>query len=109
MTILGLSLGQAKVLADASGLSVFPEEVQMGAEGQQRLLVYQRLAKGLARDLSREADFTSDNPSVVIISNGVLQAKGAGWAKVRIEVASKVLSVDAVSYTHLTLPTKRIV
>ncbi len=94
MTIVGLSLVQAKVLADAYGLSVFPEEVQMAAEGQQRLLVYQRLAKGLARDLSREADFTSDNPSVVIISNGVLQAKGAGLAKVRIEVASKVLSVD---------------
>ena len=66
----------------------------MVVEGQQRLLVYQRLAKGLVRDLSRQADFTSDNPSVVIISNGVLQAKGAGLAKVRIEVASKVLSVD---------------
>ena len=94
LTTLGLSLGQAKVLAEASGLSVFPEEAQMVAEGQQRLLVYQRLAKGLTRDLSREAEFTSDNPSVVMISNGVLQAMGAGLAKVRIEVASKVLSVD---------------
>lgn len=94
LTTLGLSLGQAEMLADASDLSVFPEEAQMVAGGQQRLLVYQRLAKGLARDLSREAEFTSDNPSVVTISNGVLQAESAGLAKVRIEVASKVLSVD---------------
>ena len=94
LTTLGLLLIQAKVWAHAASLSVFPEEAQMVAGGQQRLLVYERLAKGLARDLSREADFTSDNPSVVIISNGVLHAKGAGLAKVRIEVASIVLSVD---------------
>ena len=33
----------------------------------------------------------------------------AGWSFFNIELSTEMLSVIAVSYTHLTLPTKRIV
>ena len=66
------------------------------AKGRQQLLVQQRLANGLVRDLSREALFTSSDPSVVSVADGVAHALGEGLAKVRVEAAGQVASVDVV-------------
>ena len=66
------------------------------AKGRQQLLVQQRLANGLVRDLSREALFSSSDPSVVSVADGVAHALGEGLAKVRVEAAGQVASVDVV-------------
>ena len=66
------------------------------ANGRQQLLVQQRLANGLVRDLSREALFSSSDPSVVSVADGVAHALGEGLAKVRVEAAGQVASVDVV-------------
>ena len=65
-------------------------------KGRQQLLVQQRLANGLVRDLSREALFSSSDPSVVSVADGVAHALGEGLAKVRVEAAGQVASVDVV-------------
>ena len=61
LLLLGLSLGQVAGWAAADSIGVFPAEIHLPVNGQQRLLVHQRLAKDLVRDLSREASFSSDN------------------------------------------------
>ena len=92
--LLGLSLGQANGWAAADTIGVFPAEIQLPVNDQQRFLVHQRLAGGLVRDLSREASFSSDNPTVVTVEDGILRAASEGLAKVRVEVCAQVLNVD---------------
>ena len=64
--------------------------------GRQQLVVQQRLASGRLRDLSRVALFSSSDPSVVSVADGVAHALGEGLAKVRVEAAGQVASVDVV-------------
>ena len=89
------ALGQAAE-AQAEQILVFPAEIFLAAKGRQQLLVQQRLANGLVRDLSRDAMFSSSDPSIVFVTGGVLRAAGEGLAKVRVEAAGKVASVDVV-------------
>ncbi|MDP7586270.1 MAG: hypothetical protein QF920_10745, partial [Verrucomicrobiota bacterium] len=72
-----VALGQAAE-SRAEPVSVFPAEVDLVAKGRQQLLVQQRLANGLVRDLSREALFSSSDPSVVSVADGVAHALGEG-------------------------------
>jgi hypothetical protein len=90
-----VALGQAAE-AQAEPILVFPAEIVLAAKGRQQLLVQQPLANGLVRDLSREALFTSSDPSVVSVADGVAHALGEGLAKVRVEAAGQVASVDVV-------------
>ena len=90
-----VALGQAAE-SRAEPVSVFPAEVDLVPKGRQQLLVQQRLANGLVRDLSREALFSSSDPSVVSVADGVAHALGEGLAKVRVEAAGQVASVDVV-------------
>ena len=94
LLLLGLSLGQANGWAAADTIGVFPTEIQLHVNDQQRLLVNQPLAGGMVRDLSREASFSSDNPTVVTVEDGILRAASEGLAKVRVEVGARVLNVD---------------
>ena len=75
-------------------VSVFPAEIDLVANGRQQLLVQQFMGNGLVRDLSREALFTSSDPSVVSVADGVALGFGEGLAKVRVEAAGQVSSVD---------------
>jgi len=93
--LCAVALGQA-VESRAEPVSVFPAEIDLVAKGRQQLLVQQRLANGLVRDLSREALFSSSDPSVVLVTDGVAHALGEGLAKVRVEAAGQVASVDVV-------------
>ena len=88
-----VALGQAAE-SPAEPISVFPAEIVLAAKGRQQLLVQQRLANGLVRDLSREALFSSSDPSVVSVAGGVVRAASEGLAKVRVEAAGQVASVD---------------
>ncbi|HIL73023.1 MAG TPA: S-layer protein, partial [Verrucomicrobia bacterium] len=88
-----VALGQAAE-AQAEPILVFPAEIVLAAKGRQQLLVQQRLANGLVRDLSRDALFSSSDPSVVSVTGGVVRAAGEGLAKVRVEAAGQVASVD---------------
>ena len=94
LLLLGLSLGQANGLAAADTIGVFPAEIQLHVNDQQRLLVHQPLAGGMVRDLSREASFSSDNPTVITVEDGIIRAASEGLAKVRVEVGARVLNVD---------------
>ncbi len=94
LLLLGLSLGQANGWAAADTIGVFPAEIQLHVNDQQRLLVHQPLAGGMVRDLSREASFSSDNPTVITVEDGILRAASEGLAKVRVEVGARVLNVD---------------
>ena len=94
LLLLGVSLGQVAGWAAADSIGVFPAEIHLPVNGQQRLLVHQRLAKDLVRDLSREASFSSDNSAVVTVEGGILRAASEGLAKVRVEVGAQVLNVD---------------
>ena len=75
-------------------ISVFPAEITLVAKGRQQLLVQQQLANGLVRDFTREALFSSSDPSVVSVAGGVLHTAGEGLAKVRVEAGGQVASVD---------------
>ena len=68
----------------------------MVVNGRQQLVVQQHLASGRLRDLSRVALFSSSDPSVVSVADGVAHALGEGLAKVRVEAAGQVASVDVV-------------
>ena len=96
LLLLGVSLGQATGTSAQPSIEVYPAEVQLAPNGQQRLLVHQRLAKGLMQDLSREALISSNNPDVVTAEGGVLKAVGEGLAKVQVEAASQVVAIDVV-------------
>lgn len=88
-----VALGQAAE-SRAEPVSVFPSEVGLVVNGRQQLVVQQRLASGLLHDLSRVALFSSSDPSVVSVADGVAHALGEGLAKVRVEAAGQVASVD---------------
>jgi len=90
-----VALGQTSE-AQVEPILVFPAEIVLAAKGRQQLLVQQRLANGLVRDLSRDAMFSSSDPSVVFVTDGVVRAAGEGLAKVRVEAAGQVASVDVV-------------
>ena len=90
-----VALGQAAE-AQAEPILVFPAEIGLAAKGRQQLLVQQRLANGLVRDLSREALFSSSDPSVVSVSGGVVRVANEGLAKLRVEAAGQVASVDVI-------------
>jgi len=90
-----VALGQAPE-AQAEPILVFPAEIVLAAKGRQQLLVQQRLANGLVHDLSRDALFSSSDPSVVSVTGGVVRAAGEGLGKVRVEAAGQVASVDVV-------------
>ena len=61
---------------------VFPAEIVLAAKGRQQLLVQQRLANGLVCDLSRDALFSSSDPSVVSVTGGVVHARRAkAWPR----------------------------
>ena len=45
LLLLGVSLGQVAGWAAADSIGVFPAEIHLPVNGQQRLLVHQRLAK----------------------------------------------------------------
>ena len=49
------------------------------------------------------------NPRDVVIIDGVRSAMGRSKGGMFRNVRAEVLSAEPVSYTHLTLPTKRIV
>ena len=94
LLLLGVFLEQVAGASDDSSIEVYPARVELAASAQQRLLVYQRLANGLVRDLSLEATFSSNNPAIVKFESGVLKAVSAGLAKVRVEAASQLVTVD---------------
>ena len=58
------------------------------------MVVQQRLANDLPVDLTREVLFTSSDPAVAIVEQGVVRALGEGLAKLRVEVAGQVANVD---------------
>ena len=58
------------------------------------MVVQQRLVNDLPVDLTREALFTSSNPAVAVVEQGVVRALGEGLAKLRVEVAGQVANVD---------------
>ena len=89
----GGSIGQA-VEPAAETVVVFPSDINLLANGRQRVVVQQRLVNDLPVDLTREALFTSSNPAVAVVEQGVVRALGEGLAKLRVEVAGQVANVD---------------
>ncbi|MDP7585524.1 MAG: DUF1553 domain-containing protein, partial [Verrucomicrobiota bacterium] len=75
---------------------VSPPEINLQTKGRQQVVVQQRLANGLIVDLTREAVFASSDPAVAVVEQGVVRAQGEGLAKVRVEAAGQVASVDVV-------------
>ena len=89
----GGSIGQA-VESAAEPVVVFPSDINLLANGRQRVVVQQRLANDLPVDLTREALFTSSDPAVAVVEQGVVRALGEGLAKLRVEAAGQVANVD---------------
>ena len=87
------SIGQAAESA-AESVVVFPSDINLSVNGRQRVVVQQRLANDLPVDLTREVLFTSSDPAVAIVEQGVVRALGEGLAKLRVEVAGQVANVD---------------
>ena len=81
---------------EAEQISVYPGEINLELNGQQQLLVQQKMSTGLARDLTREALFSSSNPSVASVTSGVIRAQSEGLAKVRVEADGQALIVDVI-------------
>ena len=89
----GGSIGQA-VESAAEPVVVFPSDINLLANGRQRVVVQQRLVNDLPVDLTREALFTSSDPAVAVVEQGVVRALGEGLAKLRVEAAGQVANVD---------------
>ena len=87
------SIGQAAESA-AESVVVFPSDINLSVNGRQRVVVQQRLANDLPVDLTREVLFTSSDPAVAIVEEGVVRALGEGLAKLRVEAAGQVANVD---------------
>ena len=58
------------------------------------MVVQQHLTNDLPVDLTREALFTSSDPAVAVVEQGVVRALGEGLAKLRVEAAGQVANVD---------------
>ena len=84
------------VLSRELGLDIFPPDIQLVEGSQQRVLVSQSSESGFIKDLSRNASFTSSNPNIVSVENGLIRGVGEGLAKIRVEVNSIVRNVDVV-------------
>jgi len=88
------SIGQAVETVAEPSVVVFPSEINLLTNGRQRVVVQQHLANDLPVDLTREALFTSSNPAVAVVEQGVVRALREGLAKLRVEVAGQVSNVD---------------
>ena len=88
------SIGQAVETAAEPSVVVFPSEINLLTNGRQRVVVQQHLANDLPVDLTREALFTSSDPAVAVVEQGVVRAVEEGLAKLRVEAAGQVANVD---------------
>jgi len=88
------SIGQAVETAAEPSVVVFPSEINLLTNGRQRVVVQQHLANDLPVDLTRQALFTSSDPAVAVVEQGVVRAVEEGLAKLRVEAAGQVTNVD---------------
>ena len=72
------SIGQAVELPPEPVI-VFPSEINLLTNGRQRVVVQQHLANDLPVDLTRQALFTSSDPAVAVVEQGVVRALGEGY------------------------------
>ncbi len=90
-SLFSLAFGQ-----EAELISVHPAEINLVVKGRQQLLVQQQMSTGLVRDLTREALFSSNDPSIVSVTGGVIRAESEGLAKVRVEAGGQAVGVDVL-------------
>jgi Protein of unknown function (DUF1549)/Protein of unknown function (DUF1553) len=80
--------------AALTSLTVFPPRVELtGPRAEQLLGVLGSYADGRTWELTRSARFTSDNPKVIGIESGRLQALADGQANVTVEAGGKKVVV----------------
>ena len=76
------------------GLAVFPADVQLsGPRGVQQLLVTANAADADVHDLTASAQYTSQDPAVATVKDGVIHAAGNGSTVVRIQAGGQEASV----------------
>ena len=77
------------------GLQVFPAAVQLaGPRGVQQLLVTANAADADVHDLTAAAQYSSDNPAVATVADGVIRAAGNGSTVVRVKAGGQDVSVN---------------
>ena len=75
-------------------LEVFPEEIVLGKDGSQHILVSARSSSGRAWDISDEVRYESQNPAVVEVDrDGLVTAVQTGETNVLIRAAGRTVYV----------------
>jgi len=94
MCVLLLCGNAAVAELPVRSLQVFPAEVQLrGPRGVQQLLVTANAADADVHDLTAVAQYSSDNPAVATVVDGVIHAAGNGTTVVRVKAGGQDISV----------------
>ncbi|GAB4145334.1 MAG: DUF1549 domain-containing protein [Planctomycetaceae bacterium] len=77
-----------------ASLQILPQKVMLnGRRSQQRLVVTGTFPQGELRDLSRSVAYTSSNPKVARVENGVVYPVSDGTATITVQLAGQKSSV----------------
>jgi hypothetical protein len=115
---LGTSAGRSDEISirDLTKMQVYPPRVHLdGLRGEQRLGVLGRFTDGSARDFSRDATYTAENPKVADVDrSGIVRGITDGETVVTVRVAGKTASIpvcvtgtgrdDLVRFTEEVIP-----
>ena len=96
LLLIFLSFSQLSGMSEELKIDIFPTDIKLGEDSQQRLLISQYSESGFIEDVSRKAYLTTSNPAVVTVENGIIRGVGEGLAKIRVEVNSIVRNLDVI-------------
>lgn len=94
MCVLLLCGSVAAAELPVRSLQVFPAEVKLqGSRGVQQLLVTANAADADVHDLTAAAQYSSDNPAVATVTDGLIRAVGNGSTVVHVKAGGQDISV----------------
>jgi hypothetical protein len=80
----------------AAGVTILPPKVELSGLGYRQRLVVERLDAGRAVGEIRDAELTSENPSVASVEGGFLVAKANGKTRLTAKTKSGIAAIDVV-------------